>query len=67
VSVGQSVTFADNVFLRTDMAQDQSHNQAAILGAVRKGSAAVITDIDYVANKKGNAHLWVKVKMKSDQ
>jgi hypothetical protein len=43
--------------LRADKTQDQKYNQAAILGAVRSGSAAVITDIDYVANKKGNAHL----------
>jgi hypothetical protein len=57
VTVGQTVTFADNVFLRADKTQDQKYNQAAILGAVRSGSAAVITDIDYVANKKGNAHL----------
>jgi len=67
VTVGQTVTFADNVFLRADKTQDQKYNQAAILGAVRSGSAAVITDIDYVANKKGNAHLWVKVKLKGDQ
>ncbi len=67
VTVGQVVTFADNVFLRADKAQNQTFNQAAILGAVRTGSTAAITDIDYVPNKKGNAHLWVKVKMKSSQ
>ena len=67
VTVGQVVTFADNVFLRADEAQNQTHNQAAILGVVRSGSNAVVTDVDYVLNHKGNAHFWVKVKMKSNQ
>ncbi len=67
VIVGQVVTFADNVFLRGDAAQNQTHNQASISGAVRSGSTAVITDVDYVANKKKNAHVWVKVKMKSNE
>jgi hypothetical protein len=66
VTVGQTVTFADNVFLRADAAQNQAHYQAPIAGAVRTGSTAVITDIDYVANKKGSAHVWVKVKMSSN-
>jgi len=66
VTVGQVVTFANNVFLRADTAQNQTHNQASISGAARSGSTAVITDINYVPNKKGNARVWVKVKMKSN-
>lgn len=66
VTVGQTITFTDNVFLRGDKAQNQSFNQAPILGAVRKGSSAVVTEVDYVPNKKGNAHVWVKVNMKSN-
>ncbi|MFZ1087195.1 MAG: hypothetical protein WAN35_19705 [Terracidiphilus sp.] len=67
VSVGQTVTFADNVFLRADAAQNQSPSKAAISGAARTGSAAVITDVHYLPIKNGNAHVWVKVNMKSNQ
>jgi hypothetical protein len=67
VNVGQTVTFADNVFLRADAAQNQKPSQASILGAARSGSTAVITDVHYLPNKKGNAHVWVKVKMNSNQ
>lgn len=66
VSVGQTVTFADNVFLRGDAAQNQKPSEAAILGAARTGSTAVITDVNYLPNKKGNAHVWVKVNVKSN-
>lgn len=66
VTVGQTITFTDSVFLRGDKAQNQSFNQAPIVGAVRSGSSGVITDVDYVANKKGSAHVWVKVNMKSN-
>ena len=66
VTAGQVITFVDNVFLRADKAQNQTHNQAQILGAARSGSTAVITDIDYVPNKRGNAHVWVKVDMKNN-
>jgi hypothetical protein len=67
VTVGQTVTFADNVFLRADAAQNQKPSQASILGAARSGSTAVITDVHYLPNKKGNARVWVKVKMNSGQ
>jgi hypothetical protein len=67
VSVGQVVTFADNVFLRADAAQSQKPFQASILGAVRSGSTAVITDVNYLPNKKGNVRVWVKVNVKSGQ
>ncbi|MGD0735543.1 MAG: hypothetical protein ABR976_10370 [Terracidiphilus sp.] len=66
VSVGQVVKFSDNVFLRADKSQSQSYDQAPILGAVRSGSTAVVTDVAYVPNKRGNAHVWVKVNMKSN-
>jgi hypothetical protein len=66
VTVGQAITFTDSVFLRGDKAQNQTFNQAPIVGAVRSGSSAVVTDVDYVSNKKGNAHVWVKVNMKSN-
>jgi hypothetical protein len=67
VSVGQTITFADNVFLRADATQNQKPIQASILGAARSGSTAVITDVSYLPNKKGNARVWVKVKMNSNQ
>jgi len=67
LTAGQAITFADNVFLRADAAQNQTHNRAPIAGVVRSGSTAVITDVDYVPNKKGNVHVWVKVNMKSNQ
>ena len=67
VTIGQVVTFADNVFLRADAAQNQKPIQASILGAARSGSTAVITAVNYLPNKKGNARVWVKVKMKSNQ
>ncbi len=66
VKVGQAITFTDSVFLRGDKAQNQTFNQAPILGAARSGSSGVVTDVDYVANKKGNAHVWVKVNLKSN-
>jgi hypothetical protein len=67
VTIGQVVTFADNVFLRADVAENQKPGEATILGAARSGSTAVITAVNYLPNKKGNARVWVKVKMKSDQ
>ncbi len=65
VAVGQTVTFTDNVFLRGDPAQSQTHDQAPILGAARSGSTAVISAVDFVPNKKGNARVWVEVNLKS--
>jgi hypothetical protein len=67
LSVGQTITFADNVFLRGDAAQNQSPYQAPIVGAVRSGSTAVITAVNYLPNKRGNAKVWVKVNVKSGQ
>jgi hypothetical protein len=67
VTVGQTVTFADNVFLRADAAQNQKPIQASIVGAAHSGSTAVITDVHYLPNKKGNARVWVKVNIKSGQ
>ncbi len=66
VTVGQAITFNDSVFLRGDKAPNQTFNQAPILGAVRSGSSAVVTDVEYVTNKKGNVRVWVKVNMKSN-
>lgn len=66
VKVGQTITFIDSVFLRGDKAQNQSFNQAPILGAARSGSSGVVTDVEYVTNKRGNAHVWVKVNLKSN-
>jgi hypothetical protein len=66
VTAGQTITFTGNVFLRGDNAQTQTHDQAPILGAVRSGSTAQVTAVDYVANRKGNVHVWVKVTMKSN-
>ncbi|MGO9776777.1 MAG: hypothetical protein ACLQGT_05720 [Terracidiphilus sp.] len=67
MTVGQVITFADNVFLRADAAPNQLPYQAPILGAVRSGSTAVITAVNYLPNKKGNARVWVKVNVKSNQ
>jgi len=67
VAVGQTVTFSADVFLRGDNAQGQAHDQAPIRGAVRSGSAATITAVDYVPNKKGNDRVWIEVNMKSNQ
>ena len=67
VTVGQVVTFADNVFLRADAAQNQVPSQASIVGAARSGSTAVITAVNYLPNRKGNARVWVKVNVKSGQ
>ena len=66
LSVGEEVTFSENVFLRADPAQGQAHDLAAILGAVRSGSKAEVAQVDYVPNKRGNAHVWVKVNLKSN-
>jgi hypothetical protein len=67
LTAGQVVTFADNVFLRADAAQNQVPSQASILGAARSGSTAVITAVNYLPNRKGNARVWVKVNVKSGQ
>ena len=67
VTVGQTVTFADNAFLHADPAQNQKPSEASIVGAVRSGSTAEITQVNYLPNKKGNAHVWVKVNVKSGQ
>ncbi|MGA9072330.1 MAG: hypothetical protein WB424_18870 [Terracidiphilus sp.] len=66
VSVGQTVTFADNVFLRSDAVQNQKPGEAAITGAARTGSSAVIMAVNFIPNKKGNVRVWVKVKIKSN-
>jgi hypothetical protein len=67
VSVGQTVIFADNVFLRAGAAQNETPSKAPITGAARAGSTAIITAVNYLPNKKKNVHVWVKVNVKSGQ
>lgn len=61
VTVGQVVTFTDSVFLRADKDANQTYNQAAILGAVRTGSTAAITEVAYSSARGGGDFLWIKV------
>jgi hypothetical protein len=49
------------------VAENQKPIEGSILGAARTGSMGVITAVKYLPNKKGNARVWVKVKMKSNQ
>lgn len=65
VTVGQVVTFTDSVFLRADKAANQTFNQAAILGAVRTGSTAAITEDAYSPARGGGDFLWVKVVVRA--
>ena len=67
VSAGQSVTFTDDIFLRADKGPNQTFNQAAILGAVRSGASATITQLDYSHARKGGDFVWIKVAVKSGQ
>jgi hypothetical protein len=67
VTVGQTVTFTDNIFLRADKAQNETYNQAAILGAVRSGTTAIISQLDYSHARKGGDFVWVKVTAQSGQ
>jgi hypothetical protein len=66
LTVGQVVAFTDNIFLRADKAQNQTFNQSAILGAVRIGSTAAITDLAYSPARNGDALVWVKVVVKGN-
>jgi hypothetical protein len=61
VTAGQVVTFTDSVFLRADKEASQTYNQAAILGAVRTGSTAAITEVAYSSARGGGDFLWIKV------
>ena len=67
VTVGQTVTFADNAFLRADAAANQKPSEASIVGAVRAGSTAEITQVNYLPNKRATLHVWVKVNVKGGQ
>jgi hypothetical protein len=67
LAVGQVVTFTDNIFLRADKAPNQTYNQAAITGAVRSGSTAAITAMDYSHARKGGDFVWVKVSVQGGQ
>jgi len=65
LTAGQVITFTDNVFLRGGYAQGQAFNLAPILGAARSGSTAVVTQVQYVPNRKGNLRVWARVNVKS--
>jgi hypothetical protein len=67
VTVGQVVTFSDDIFLRADKGQDQTFNQAAILGAVRAGNTATITALQFSHARAGGDFVWVKVTVKGGQ
>jgi hypothetical protein len=67
VTVGQSVTFSDSVFLHADKAENQTYNQATILGAVRAGSTATIAGLEYSHALAGGDFVWIKVVVKSNQ
>jgi len=67
VSAGQTVTFTDDIFLRADKGQNQTFNQAAILGAVRSGTTAIISQLDYSHARKGGDFVWIKVSVKGGQ
>jgi hypothetical protein len=67
VAVGQTVTFTDDIFLRADKGPNQTYNQAAIVGAVRSGSTATITELNYSHARKGGDFVWVKVAAHSGQ
>jgi hypothetical protein len=67
VTVGQVVTFTDDIFLRADKAQNQTFNRAAILGAVRAGDTATIIDLQFSHALAGGDFVWVKVAVKGGQ
>jgi hypothetical protein len=67
VTVGQTVTFSDNVFLHADKAENQTFNQSAILGAVRAGSTATIAGLEYSHARAGGDFVWIKVVVKANQ
>jgi len=67
VTVGQTVTFSDNVFLRAEKTEHQTYNQAAILGAVRAGSTATIAGLEYSHARAGGDFVWIKVVVKGNQ
>jgi len=53
--------------LRADKGQNQTYNQAAIVGAVRSGSTATITELNYSHARNGGDFVWVKVAAKGGQ
>jgi hypothetical protein len=67
VAAGQVVTFTDDIFLRADKAQNQTFNQAAILGAVRAGGTATIIAMQFSHALAGGDFVWVKVAVKGGQ
>jgi hypothetical protein len=67
VAIGQVVTFTDDIFLRADKEQGQTFNQAAILGAVRAGNRATISQLQYSHARIGGDFVWIKVSVKGDQ
>lgn len=67
VTVGQIVTFTDDIFLRADKEQNQNFNQAKILGAVRAGETATILAVQYSHALSGEDFVWVKVSVKGGQ
>ncbi|HEY1901298.1 MAG TPA: hypothetical protein VGG56_02630 [Terracidiphilus sp.] len=65
---GQVITLTDDLYLRADKTpQDQTFNQAAIVGAVRSGSVATISDAQYSPARGGGDFVWAKVVVKGNQ
>jgi hypothetical protein len=65
---GQVITLTDDLYLRADKTpQDQTFNQAAILGAVRSGSVATVSDAQYSPARGGGDFVWAKVVVSGNQ
>lgn len=63
IKTGDTVTINDDLFVRADKAAGQIFNQAATLGAIRRGTTAQIEDVRPSSAVNGDYFLWVKVKV----
>jgi hypothetical protein len=60
LQAGQTITFTDDVFVRADNPAG-FFNQGSVLGAVRAGTNATVTEVRPSHAKNGGDFLWVKI------
>lgn len=63
IKSGDTITINDDLFVRADKTAGQIFNQAATLGAIRRGTTAQVEEVRPSPARNGGYFLWVKVKV----